>query len=759
MKNNIIILIILISVIKLFAQNEFLVNTYLDSTQRDPQIDRDSLGSYVVVWNSEDQISPGSKGDIYLQLFDSTDQFISTETLVNTRTAGDQEKPALAMNKSGGFVIVWASYTNYDSVYDIKARVYQNGVPITGEILVNSTIVNTQTNPDVAINENGDFIVVWDSWYQDGSDRGVFAQRFDQNGGPVGGEFQVNSTVAYSQTRPAVRYFSDGRFLVIWESWKQDMAIPSGYGIFGQIFNPDASLSGGEFQINTYTKDYQWFGDLHIFNDNSFVVVWCSWEQDGYDGGIYLQKFDSFAQPVGNEILVNKTKVFYQWLPKILETTNHQFAVVWSSWKQDGSREGVYCQYFDNEGRKTSFEMQVNSSTEGYQWEPDAIPTNENEILVVWSGWGEYQKDYEIKARRISPQFPQGILQPSNYSLISGRSTSDIIVHVVDSTALTGNTYQLSFSSVFNDTAVANIKNMNTAQTVVNNFMIEKGEGIFYLTPEFDGLRVEIIPEFDLELDFDNSFFLNNSGANLIFDVRGSQVGTVKIAPIDLALIWGNTDTLANGNYATPLDSALGFDGMVDIQLPFFMWNLTDGEKVDLLVVEEDLNVNNRWEPRERIIVLTPVQYRNSPNNTHVQINTALPSGNLLMPSIGDTNFVFTTRPLSMADTIEFTADPGNIVSGITGNLHLPERVELLQNYPNPFNPVTTIPFRISEKGKVKLDIFNLLGQKVKTVFDGKLKAGYHRISFDGKSLASGIYIYEIQYKNYRLSRKMLLIK
>jgi len=245
----------------------------------------------------------------------------------------------------------------------------------------------------------------------------------------------------------------------------------------------------------------------------------------------------------------------------------------------------------------------------------------------------------------------------------------------------------------------------------------------------------------------------------LIFDVRGSQVGTVKIAPIDLALIWGNTDTLANGNYATPLDSALGFDGMVDIQLPFFMWNLTDGEKVDLLVVEEDLNVNNRWEPRERIIVLTPVQYRNSPNNTHVQINTALPSGNLLMPSIGDTNFVFTTRPLSMADTIEFTADPGNIVSGITGNLHLPERVELLQNYPNPFNPVTTIPFRISEKGKVKLDIFNLLGQKVKTVFDGKLKAGYHRISFDGKSLASGIYIYEIQYKNYRLSRKMLLIK
>ena len=193
-------------------------------------------------------------------------------------------------------VVVWSSFTNPSSAYDIKARIFNMNLPQGNEILVNTTTLNTQSNPAVAIRSTGEFVVTWDSWYQDGGDRGVYAQRFDALGNKVGDEFMVNTTTAYSQAKPRVKYLSDGKFIVIWESFKQD---GSGYGMYGRIFNSDGTANSNEFQINTYTTDYQWFGDVDIFDDDSFIVAWCSWEQDGDDGGIYVQRFNSSGQKIG----------------------------------------------------------------------------------------------------------------------------------------------------------------------------------------------------------------------------------------------------------------------------------------------------------------------------------------------------------------------------------------------------------------------------------------------------------------------------
>lgn len=89
------------------------------------------------------------------------------------------------------------------------------------------------------------------------------------------------------------------------------------------------------------------------------------------------------------------------------------------------------------------------------------------------------------------------------------------------------------------------------------------------------------------------------------------------------------------------------------------------------------------------------------------------------------------------------------------------------KNYPNPFNPVTTIPFNVPVKaiGKnIKLEIFNILGQKVVTLFDGKAKAGVNQVIWKGNNqagelISSGIYIYHLKCDNIKLSRRMLFIK
>ncbi len=83
----------------------------------------------------------------------------------------------------------------------------------------------------------------------------------------------------------------------------------------------------------------------------------------------------------------------------------------------------------------------------------------------------------------------------------------------------------------------------------------------------------------------------------------------------------------------------------------------------------------------------------------------------------------------------------------------------LEQNYPNPFNPVTIISYSIPAISFVSLEIFNTLGQKVKTLVDQQQKAGSYRVNFNGYQLPGGMYIYRISNGTNSQSRKMLLLK
>lgn len=744
-----------------YAQDEFLVNTHLDSTQREPAIARDPAGNYVVVWTSEAQVDSHSQGDIFLQFFNSQDQKISSEILVNTATVGDQEKPAVAMNSSGDALVVWASQTNFTDSYDIYGQIYRNNQPFGSNFLINSTLPYAQTRPAVTWKNDGGFIVVWDSWMQDGSDRGVFCRLFDGNGNSTSGEIQVNTTTIYSQARPAIAMTSGGEFVVIWESWKQDIITPSGYGIFGQRFDSNGTKMGGEFQINTYTNDYQWLGDIESFDDGSFVVVWCSWEQDGDDGGIYLQRFDAQANKIGGEVRVNRSTLYYQWLPKLVRITSENFAVIWSSWKQDGDREGIYARIYNIYGRELTFETQLNMTTASFQWEPVAIGgSNEKEIVAVWSSWGQYGHDYEVIGRRFNFASAIGYMNPTTLTHLSGRTTSEFIVHVFDSSAVTGDTYEITFTTPDTLPDSMKIVNINTAQTVVHQFPFSGGEGLFYLTPTFEGVAVEVRPIFTLDVDTSRSFFSNHTGSNFSFLISTTNDNFRRIAPIDVALIWGNTDTLPNGQWANPLDTALSIAGTFTVSVPFRAWNLSDNEPLDLWVIESGAYYNQKWDPFETIRILTPPPYKTKLGDTHAVIQPQLPVGNRILPGIGDSILVFAKKPLTEQDTLRFTTDPAYIISGLeTRTKNMVFKFELENNYPNPFNPTTTIAFSLANSGKIKLMVYNLLGQKVATLWDGYCQQGRHHLLFDASGLASGIYFYSLLQDNYSITRKMIILK
>jgi len=97
-----------------------------------------------------------------------------------------------------------------------------------------------------------------------------------------------------------------------------------------------------------------------------------------------------------------------------------------------------------------------------------------------------------------------------------------------------------------------------------------------------------------------------------------------------------------------------------------------------------------------------------------------------------------------------------NIVE-VTANIVL--KYELSQNYPNPFNPTTTIKFSIKNSGKVKLAVYNALGQQVALLLNQEMEAGKYKVKFNASNLASGVYFYRIQSGKFTAVKKMLLLK
>ncbi|MCB0749790.1 MAG: T9SS type A sorting domain-containing protein, partial [Ignavibacteriae bacterium] len=121
----------------------------------------------------------------------------------------------------------------------------------------------------------------------------------------------------------------------------------------------------------------------------------------------------------------------------------------------------------------------------------------------------------------------------------------------------------------------------------------------------------------------------------------------------------------------------------------------------------------------------------------------------------GGSKFVYRLKQIDIDGTFEYS-DAVEIEV-------LPTKYELFQNYPNPFNPSTKIKFSMPEDAKININVYNVLGEKVASVISEELKAGFHQVDFNSNStgyqLASGVYIYTIESKNFSQVKKMILMK
>lgn len=374
---------------------EFVVNSYTTGDQILPSLAADAAGAFVVVWQSGGQ--DGAGWGIFGQRHDAAGGATSAEFRVNTETAGHQAYPEVASSPAGEFLVVWDSFGQDGNSFGVFGQRYDAAGAANGpEFQVNAYTPNSQSNPAAAWSAGGSSVAVWHSENQDGNRFGVFGQVYDAAGAPRGAEFQVNAHAPGDQAYPAVAAGPDGAFAVVWEDSSPDGA---GLGVFGRVFDAAGTPRGDDFRVTTFTSGMQAAPAVAWTGQAGFVVVWHSANQDGSSFGIFGQRFDSTGAASGSEFTVNSSTLGAQVLPAVSADPTGAFVVVWASGGYEGSGAGIFGQRYDAQGSPDGPEFVVNAYTTGSPVFP-VVASSRTGFVVAWQGGEQDGSGSGILAQR-----------------------------------------------------------------------------------------------------------------------------------------------------------------------------------------------------------------------------------------------------------------------------------------------------------------------------------------------------------------------
>lgn len=266
-----------------------------------PFISMNDKGNFVITWEDsnreyykDDTKDRGS--DIYAQMFDSSGKPIKENFRVNTlMDEYNQENSNVGIDSEGNFVIVWQSKkqhsqkTNFfiNKVYakKFKASGEENG----SEFLVSNTLSNeSQNNPSLAVNQNGDFAITWQSYDEILKKSQIYLKTFDKNGNNLSAELNLGKS-DYFQENASIT-INNNNVIICWTAFKQNSQI---YEIFAQKFNINGNIQGNIIKVDTINSTTEPYHDVAINNKGDVVISWDKYNDITKNYTILAKVYDS----------------------------------------------------------------------------------------------------------------------------------------------------------------------------------------------------------------------------------------------------------------------------------------------------------------------------------------------------------------------------------------------------------------------------------------------------------------------------------
>ena len=306
-----------------------------------------------------------------------------TEFQINSHTTNDQGTPSVAPLTDGGVVVVWES--QQDAVgYGVFAQRYAAaGIPNGPEFQVNSFETGGQRNPDVAGLPDGRFFVVWHSSGQDDDKQGVVGALFDPSGSAEGPEFLINDYEMGPQIAAATDFTDEGMGAIVWAG----EGAGDSQGIYLRMMDSEGGLVGQQSLVNSTIDGHQSSPAVACLDSGDILVVWGS--LDGPVGKeIRGQRLGPTGAKVGGEFVVNDNSEGDQDMPFVAGLTGGGFTVVWESHSpaEQPNQEGVFARHFAPDGSKLGAELKLSSSKIDIVAAPAVVQGTSGAVVFVWSG-------------------------------------------------------------------------------------------------------------------------------------------------------------------------------------------------------------------------------------------------------------------------------------------------------------------------------------------------------------------------------------
>lgn len=355
---------------------EFTVNSTTAGQQGFPAVASSATGATVAVWTT---FNGGvASYDIAARRFNENGSPVGLDVTVNTQTSNVQSDPDVAMDAAGDYVVVWQNYDG--SAIDVRAQRFgPSGVKKGGEIVVNTspTGVSFYAIPRVAMSPDGDFVVAWAQY--DGVSYDVKAQRFAADGTRAGINFTLSEQTANYQSSPVVGMDAEGRFVAAWA----DCPTISECHVRAQRFAVDGSRHGPELTADTSTTIDASGPAIAVEADGDFVVAWMS--VDNYELDIHFRRFNSAGVAVTSELPANTVTTGNQNSPSIAIEADGDFAIAWQGY--DAGLTDAHLQRFSASGAMRGAELTVNTSRNSHvQAGPHVASDADGDLLVAWLG-------------------------------------------------------------------------------------------------------------------------------------------------------------------------------------------------------------------------------------------------------------------------------------------------------------------------------------------------------------------------------------
>ncbi len=404
---------------------EYPVFPSLPLDQALPHLSLGPTGGYIV---AQDTIIDGNGLGLRARRLNADLSMGATPFSVNSITAGDQQRGKVAVLPNGGAVFVWQSSTARGN--KIYARFMGPDQSFLGEeVGAADRTFGHQSDAAVAALNDGTVVVVWSEEERepapDNRMAGIFAQRFTSEGQRLGATFRVNTVTYLNQRTPAIAALANGGFVVAWVSDEFRVRNSDYIDIAARVFDAQGNPLGEDFALNSGNEICA--NPSIVATADGFRAAWSgrtlpvrqvvSAEPPVSSGiistqvvsevqglstnrwDVWSRTFSSAGAPAGPEVIVNSTKAGDQYSPRLLRLQTSEL-VLWTSFWQDGSFEGIYGRVVRG-GDFESEEFIVNTHRAFGQMFPTAGAVGDR-VLVAWSSFLSASKGFDLVAQQFT---------------------------------------------------------------------------------------------------------------------------------------------------------------------------------------------------------------------------------------------------------------------------------------------------------------------------------------------------------------------